>query len=482
MRGSACLSAVALLVAACVASPLHAQSRADDPMVLASTDDTEIRAQVQAGANLVAEDNLFWEFAESVAGNSTFNSDTRWFEFYVKPGISFRHQTSGTTGLYGGASAITSVTVGTDAFDAGDNGQTTVEELYLGLQSGDAKTGQVDLSFGAREWKAGTGMLLANGGASGFSRGALKLGPRRAWRVAGLVRGSARGFTGTAFYLDPNEAPDNDTDTSMAGFDLRYDGKVGNFAGATLGKVVRSRAPYPKAALGGIGVPTIIEGARDGLQFLAAYARIAPDSGPLANAWFALDLALERNERIDLRAWGGRVQAGYTFASHRWRPTISYIYQTFSGDDPTTTRLERFDPLYFEGNPSAWSTGSKSSMVFINSNVNAHQLVFSIAPGKRDTITARIARISANQLGSPIQFGQATRVEFVDGIANPITGVTRKHLSDDFYLEYSRVVTPNIYLTAGISVSTPGAGINSIVPSVDAPNWTGGYVNLIVNY
>jgi len=446
------------------------------------TDETEIRAKVEAGVNLVAEDNLFWEFAESVAGNADFNSDARWLEFYVKPGITFRHQAGGKAALYGGASVVTSVTVGTDAFDAGNNGQTTVEELYLGLQSGEAKTGQIDLSFGAREWKAGTGMLLANGGSSGFSRGALKLGPRRAWRVAGLASGRKAGFTGTAFYLDPNEAPDNDTDTSIAGFDLRYDGASGNFAGVTLGKVVRSGAPYPKAPLGGIGVPSIIEGARDGLQFLTAYGRIAPSSGPFANAWLGVDLALERNERIDLRAWAGRVQVGYRFAGHRWRPSIAYVYQTFSGDDPTTTRLERFDPLYYEGNPSAWSTGSKSSMVFINSNVNAHQIVFSIAPGKRDTITARAARISANELGSPIQFGQATRLVFVDGIANPITGVTRAHLSDDFYLEYSRVVTPNIYLTAGISVSVPGAGINSIVPSRDAPFWTGGFVNLIVNY
>jgi len=480
MRRSTLFPVFVLLAVTGVHAPLFAQS--NDVMVLARTESTELRAHVQAGANLVAENNLFWEFAESVAGNSEFNSDARWFEFYVKPGITIRHETGGTAAIYGGASVITSVTVGTDAFGAGDNGQTTVEELYLGLQSGKADTDQVDLSFGAREWKAGTGMLLANGGSSGFSRGALKLGPRRAWRVAGLVRGTLKGFTGTAFYVDPNEAPDNDTDTSMAGFDLRYDGKSGNFAGVTLGKVVRSRAPYPKAAPNGIGVPSIVEGARDGLEFLTAYARIAPDSGPLANAWLALDLALERNERIDLRAWAGRVQAGYTFAGHRWRPSIAYVYQSFSGDDPATARLERFDPLYYEGNPSAWSTGSKSSMVFINSNVNAHQLVMSISPGKRDTITARVARISANELRSPIQFGQATRLEFVDGIANPIAGVTRKHLSDDFYLEYSRVVTPNIYLTAGISVSIPGAGIDSIVPSVDAPRWTGGFVNLIVNY
>jgi len=463
------------------ADPASAQT--DDLLLISRTENTELRAHVQAGVNLVVENNLFWEFAETVAGNSEFNSDAAWLEFYVKPGLSFTHQAGEHTTLYGAASVITSVTAGTDAFDAGDTGQTTVEDLYLGLRFGEATANRLDLSFGAREWKAGTGMLLANGGSSGFSRGALKLGPRRAWRVAGLASGTIGRVTGTAFYLDPNEAPDNDTDSSMAGLDLRHDGASGNFAGVTLGEVVRSRAPYPQAAPGGIGVPAILEGARDGLQFLTAYARLAPASGPLANAWLGLDLALERNERIDLEAWAGRVQVGYTFARHPWRPSISYVYQTFSGDDPDTTRLERFDPLYYEGNPSAWSTGSKSSMVFINSNVNAHQLVVSVAPTRQDTITLRVARISANELLSPIQFGQATRLEFDNGgIANPIAGVTRAHLSDDLYLEYSRVVTPNVYLTAGFSVSVPGAGINSIVPSVDAPLWTGGFVNLIVNY
>lgn len=162
------------------------------------------------------------------------------------------------------------------------------------------------------------------------------------------------------------------------------------------------------------------------------------------------------------------MQIGYSFTSHPWRPTISYVYQSFSGDDPDTPELERFDPLYYEGNPSAWSTGSKSSMVFINSNVNAHQIVMSVTPGQRDTVTLRLARIRANELRSPIQFGQATRLEFEDGIANPIAGVTRRHLSDDIYLEYRRVVTRNIYFTSGISLSKPGAGIDSIVPSVTA--------------
>ncbi|WP_163314146.1 alginate export family protein, partial [Enterobacter hormaechei] len=80
----------------------------------------------------------------------------------------------------------------------------------------------------------------------------------------------------------------------------------------------------------------------------------------------------EWNRSVDLQAWAGRIQIGYAFAALPWSPTLTYSYQTFSGDNPSTRRNERFDPLYFEGSPSSWSTGSKSSMVFINSNVSAH--------------------------------------------------------------------------------------------------------------
>ena len=180
-----------------------------------------------------------------------------------------------------------------------------------------------------------------------------------------------------------------------------------------------------------------------------------------------------------MRAWAGRAQVGDAFAEHRWKPTFTVGYQSFSGDDPGTDRLERFDPLYYEGNPAAWSTGTKSSMVFINSNVNSWQVAASITPTPVDTFTVRIHRIDADQLRSPIQFGQATRVQGQD-VNNPITGVTRHHLSDDLYVEYFRVISPNLFLTSGFSVSLPGAGIKSIVD--DAPIWSGAYVNLVANY
>ncbi|WP_204268106.1 hypothetical protein, partial [Escherichia coli] len=76
----------------------------------------------------------------------------------------------------------------------------TLEEGYVGLRAATAGGWTIDLSLGPREFKAGTGMLLANGGTSGFERGALKLGPRKAWEFAALGRVAVGGFTATAFY------------------------------------------------------------------------------------------------------------------------------------------------------------------------------------------------------------------------------------------------------------------------------------------
>ena len=181
-----------------------------------------------------------------------------------------------------------------------------------------------------------------------------------------------------------------------------------------------------------------------------------------------------------MEAWGGRGQVAYTFADAMWAPRLMYTFQSFSGDDPNTKKQERFDPLFFEGSPSSWATGSKSAMTFINSNVDAHQLELSVRPSVQDTITLRYAHIRANELRSPVQFGQATRFEIAGG-DNIVAGVTDAHLADDVFLEYSRIINRNTYLTAGVSASVPGKGLE-LAAARDLPVWWGGFVNVVINY
>jgi hypothetical protein len=474
-------AATCALLAAGLLAPHAAPAQTRDPMLLYDNDGWAVRAHLQVGLNAVVERDLFWSFADTFARTKRFNDDTQWLEAYLKPGLSFTKALERDLIAYGKVSMIASGTLGQDAFAAGNTGRVSLEEGYLGLRKGEPGGLTFDLSVGPREYKAGTGMLIANGGSSGFERGALKLGPYKAWEFATLARVGLGNFSGTAFYLDAHELPSTDNGTKIAGADLRYDGASGMLAGLTYGNVVASSAPYPKAPPGGIGPPSILPGARNGLNFVNLYGRANPFPDVLRDFFIAGDFAYEWNDRIDLSAWAARVQVGYTFTDVRWTPTITYSYQTFSGDDPSTTKLERFDPLYFEGNPNAWSTGSKSSMVFINSNANAHQISFSVKPTPQDTITLRYAYISANQLLSPIQFGQATRVDFSNRAPNVIAGVTDYHLSDDIFLEYNRAINANTYLTAGVSVSIPGRGVDLVVPT-KAPYWPGGFVNVVFNF
>lgn len=467
----------AIWLAAILAAPDPALA---DSLLLFDRDDFNLRAHLEGGLNGVVERDLFWNLSRFTAPATRFNPNTQWFESYLKPGLSFSKILSGQFSLYGKLSGVASDTRGIDAFDSGNTGRMTLEEGYLGLRLNAVDAPTFDLSLGPREFKAGTGMLLANGATSGFERGALKLGPRKAWEFAALGRVEFGGWSATAFYLNPNELPSNNSFTEIVGTDLRFDGAAGAYAGLTYGHILHSRSPYPKAPFGGIGPPEIIANARNGLSFINLYGRTNPLPGALENLFVTFDGAYEWNPSVNLQAWGGRVQIGYTFATAPWTPVLTYSYQTFSGDNPSTAKFERFDPLYFEGSPSSWSTGSKSSMVFINSNVNAHQIALRITPTERDTLTLRYAYIDANQLRSPVQFGQATRVDLTSYAPGLVTGVTNRHLADDFFVEYTRKLSANIYLTAGYSLSFPGAGIASIVNSKTP--WTGGFINVVASY
>jgi hypothetical protein len=438
----------------------------------------QLRGHLQFGLNAVAEDNLFWDLAATTAPASGFDPDTEWLEGYVKPGLSFEYQLDSGAVFYGKLSAVASYTWGRDAFDTGNNGAITREEAYLALRGDFSSDLSYDVSFGGRELTLGTGMLIANGATSGFERGALKFGPRKSWKQAAIGRLSNDTVTGTVFYLDPNELPSTDGKNELAGFDLRYDDPAGGYLGVTYINVLKSGSAYPKAAPGGVGAPTVIPGAREDTKALDLYAKTNPFEGNLENLVFTGEVAYQWNDRIDLEAWAGRVTAGYTFANMSWSPNVTVGYQSFSGDNPNTRKLERFDPLYYSGSPSTWATGSKSASTFINSNVNALTLTLQVKPSRQDTWALRYAHIRANQLNSPIQFGQATRVN-IDG--NVISGVTDKHLADDLFLEYSRVINRNVFLTAGLSVSFPGKGIDNVIGE-SANSWTGGFLNVVFNF
>jgi hypothetical protein len=438
-----------------------------------------VTTHAQLGVNLVREDNLFWNLAETFASQVDYSANTEWLELYAKPGVRFEQKGEGHV-FYGNASVVASATLGTDAYDTGDTGRLTLEEAYLGIKTDSDSRLNWDFSIGARELKLGSGMLIANGATSGFERGAIKLGPRKAWERTAIVRALMDKVTITGFYLDPNELESNDTETKLAGFDISMPLPSKNsLLGFTYGHLLDSGSPYAKAPENGVGVPSIIDGGRENLSFVSHYGLTDVAATDTQRYFVQWDAAYQWNDDIDMRAWGGRIKLGTTWLSHTYKPTLTYSWQTFSGDDPYTDRLERFDPLYYEGSPAAWSTGSKSSMVFINSNVQSHQFGLGFYPSEKHIVNVRAAHIRVNELNSPIQFGQASRLDFSDGLSTVITGVTDGHLADDFFVEYTYLMSQTTFVTVGVSLSKPGDGINKALGS-EGPNWSGGFVNIVM--
>ena len=103
------------------------------------------------------------------------------------------------------------------------------------------------------------------------------------------------------------------------------------------------------------------------------------------------------------------------FAKARWTPTLSYTYAAFSGDDPATSRYERFDPLYYGGSLYGSWFGANSSWALLNSNFSVHRVSAQFVATQADFVTVQYNAFRASELRSPLQFGQGTRFRCGDG-------------------------------------------------------------------
>lgn len=443
--------------------------------------DGHVKLGIEAGIQIVGENRAFWDLSKVFAPGVPFATTFGWGEAYLKPSVAFERRFGDGISAYGEFSVVGARTLGGDIFDVRDKGRVLLENAFAGLRLGQAGQGFfADLSAGRQPYRIGSGMLIADGAQDGFERGALIFGPRQAWAMTGIARVGHGPLTLEGFYLDANEYASNDMKTTLAGANLVYSPAKNQFVGVAVGTVLSSLAPYPQAAPGGVGIPTVITGARDGLAFVNAYARWNPFTS-LPGLWVAGDFAYQWNDRIDMRAWGARVEIGHAFVTLPFAPTLSYTFQTFSGDNPNTPRLERFDPLFYDGSPTGWATGYNGSFVFINSNLNVHRVTLAMYLTQRDILTLRYAHVRANELNSPIQFGQGTRFAVIGGAPGLVAGVAKAHLSDDFLIEYTRVLTPNAFFTMGVGYSEPGAGLTDLGPGI-IKGWTGGFANLVVKY
>jgi hypothetical protein len=479
MRPTGSFSGVCLLLAANMISALGGAFAAFALVMAASSQAIAADAATPAPANPVIQ-----PFLEFMSGNfayqgawfglgevppSDFDGNLAWSELWLEVGANLNARGEAGT-LYGSLSLGGSQTLGTDSFDQTDQGTWLLERAFLGFRT-EAPEGNwnIDISAGQQDFGAGTGMLLWQGAGNGFERGALNIVQRTAWSMAALGKVSNGKTTFQGFFLNPNETESNDTETELAGALWRYDHSPQTNVGAYYLSVLQSKQIYPLPDL-----PLFIENGRDGLQAVQAFARLDGNDFGVANAWLRGEFAYEWNDDLagatGMQAWAGYGELGYRFASVPMAPAISYAFATFSGDDPGTSEYERFDPLFYGNGLDNWWFGANGSYAFLNANLNYHRFTLQLAPTHADFLKFQYVITNANELNSPIQFGQAARLDLEQG--GLIVGAPESHLADEFYGEWTHLFSQSVAATLWGSVAIPGDGIEQTYPGYGDP-WLG---------
>lgn len=288
-----------------------------------------------------------------------------WLESYVKPSLAVDFAMKRGT-IFGKASAVGVRTFSAPPTLVGDDASSfDIEDAFVGWRSGTSIGNHEDLleiTIGRAPYELGHGMLLADGAGDGGSRGGFWSGARKAWEYAVVGRLSNDRHALELFYLDRDELPEADTDTTLGGANYEL----------TLGEHTTLGVSYLKVDSD--------EATRDNMDVYNVRAFTAPFQ-KLPGLDFELEYAQEENgDQLATAAYSAQV--GYTLVNVGWKPRLSYRYAFFEGDDPATTRSESFDMLFpgFHDWGTWWQGEIAGEYFLANSNLISHQLRVHVEP------------------------------------------------------------------------------------------------------
>lgn len=410
----------------------------------------------------------WWNLAADAA--PAFDTSRSFGELWVHPKLNARYRLQGGHEGYAALSLGLTQTVSSDAFDFSDQGAARLENANLGIRGVLADGLRYDLSVGRQAFTLGSGMLLTAGSSNGSSWGGAASAQRKAWGRSLIAKLGHGELTGQAFVLEPSEVPEAKTGTQVRGLSVEWSREQVGKAGLAWLTVPKSSAIYP----GDLAPLVFIENGREGLDTWHGWADVAGVIPNLPMLSFRAEFAIQRNDitrvggRIDpmnAKAW--LVGGGYWAQSLPFAPRFKYQYARFSGDNPSTSTYERFDPLFWGNGLDNWWFGGNGAYAWLNSNIRAHRFIVDAYASQRDILQFQFVRTSADQLNSSIQYGQGAI--FSGGAI--VVGVPAAHLADEYYFQYARVFTPSLVGIAFVSRSIPGDGLKAAAPQGAKP-WT----------
>ena len=389
------------------------------------------------------------------AGNPTAKDPlgpgtSTWTEAYVEPGLGGISQVSEyPLYLYGAVSWLMSGTAGHDIYNSGTWGHGDFEKLYAGMiWNLPGENTVLDVSVGKQVYQLRDGFLLSKIPVSTSigERAALYLGPRLTSENTVLVRAKASRFGMDAFLIEPSEIEEIASDTKLAGVNLQYQ-FVDAEAAFTYFYVPDSKSTYRTTDGGRLP--------REGLRTFNPSVSLKKLFGR-EGAWLKAEYAYQDHEDFDMSADAGYVWLGYQITASGWRPTLSYRWSTFSGDDPDTQTFERFDPL-FSGGLGNFLPGIVFSKAYKNANLTTNRATLSVKP--------------SNQLELILDYfhHRADSLNNVGGIG-PLQTLQSRDIGQEVTLTAYRYIGKNLFFQAIASVGVPGEAIERAL-GPDTDDW-----------
>ena len=373
-------------------------------------------------------------------GNALFNNpregveeslSDNWSEGFVKPALSGVFRLPSSTEVYGKIGAVGQRTYGSIQTRFGpDVSSFGPDDAFIGWRSGDAigsSHNLFDISVGRAPYVLGHGMLLMDGSSNGGSRGGYWTGDRKAFEVAAIGRVKPGPHTVELFYLNKDELPEAETGTRLWGANYEWSIRDNSTVGATYLKFFARPDVRPD---------------RNGMNVFNLRAYVSPVL-QVPDLSFEFEYAAERNgEARDSNAW--TLKGAYKFGTVAWKPTLSYRYAFFEGDNPATSSNEAFDQLL----PSlydwgSWWQGEIAGEYFLpNSNLISHQIRAHVEPNDRVSGGLIVYKFRLDQ---PKAFGTVT--------------VTDKNvaLEADLYVDWK--LNANFTLSTVAAVASPQTAV-----------------------
>lgn len=352
---------------------------------------------------------------------------------------------------YFGISGIMTGATGQDLYTNITRGFTDFEKAYIGVVFKDPRNGfGANISAGKQNYQLNDGFLFSkySGSANAGPRASLYLSARTAFEKTAMIKIKYKSILLEGVFLEPAELEYSPANTQYLLTTIGYNDNTSVDASFSYINILNSNSKYPN--INGINMT------KEGLYAFNPKLWINSLFGN-KNIKLRGEFVYEGNRNFDMGAYGFYASAGYVLNSLPLSPKITYRYSYMSGDDSTTTKYERFDPM-LTGGLGNWIQGLNFRKTAGNGNIGAHRLQLDLYP-RNDMLLS----IDYFYLWAPQEFNL--------GGLPPISRLNDNYLGQEITFTYKYFISNNFTLLGIFSTAFPGEGMKKAFDTPSFP-WT----------